>query len=358
MALITLVVFLTLIQSGVGYWWALGTSGLNVVLPDNIRKTFSSSICNRLTSINEKQKQLCREYPDLLPSIALGAKISIEECKHQFKSSRWNCPINRGSSVFGKILEKATRESAFIHAITSAGLVSAVTEACAQGRSAYCSCDRTYRRSPSSAGWKWGGCSRDVNFGLRYAERFVDATENGRKRSPRKDMNKHNNEAGRKTITQGLYRKCKCHGLSGSCELKTCWLNLPKFRLVGKKLKEKYDSAHEMRIVMKTKKGKPKYKKLKPKYKEYSKPTTLDLIYYEKSPNFCSLDTRLGSAGTSGRECNITSSGFDGCEQMCCGRGYDFKAVIVTKSCNCKFVWCCSVRCQKCTAIRKVYTCR
>ena len=92
----------------------------------------------------------------------------------------------------------ATRESAFIHAITSAGLVSAVTEACAQGRSAYCSCDRTYRRSPSSAGWKWGGCSRDVNFGLRYAERFVDATENGRKRSPRKDMNKHNNEAGRK----------------------------------------------------------------------------------------------------------------------------------------------------------------
>ena len=85
---------------------ALGTSGLNVVLPENIRKTFSSSICNQLTSINEKQKQLCREYPDLLPSIALGAKISIEECKHQFKSSRWNCPINHGSSVFGKILEK------------------------------------------------------------------------------------------------------------------------------------------------------------------------------------------------------------------------------------------------------------
>ena len=85
---------------------ALGTGSLNIVIPENIRSTSSSSICSKLTSISEKQRKLCREFPDLLPSVALGAKISIEECKHQFQSSRWNCPVNDGSSVFGKILEK------------------------------------------------------------------------------------------------------------------------------------------------------------------------------------------------------------------------------------------------------------
>lgn len=41
---------------------------------------------------------------------------------------------------------------------------------------------------------------------------------------------------------------CKCHGVSGSCSLKTCWLQLADFRRVGEFLKEKYDSAAAMRI--------------------------------------------------------------------------------------------------------------
>ena len=53
---------------------------------------------------------------------------------------------------------------------------------------------------PPYSGWKWGGCSRDVSFGLRYSERFVDATEDGRKKTARKDMNRHNNRAGRQVI--------------------------------------------------------------------------------------------------------------------------------------------------------------
>lgn len=37
--------------------------------------------------------------------------------------------------------------------------------------------------------------------------------------------------------------KCRCHGLSGSCSLKTCWLALPDFRHIGAYLKRKYDVA-------------------------------------------------------------------------------------------------------------------
>ncbi len=83
----------------------MGTQGLNAV--QNLKITETVSICNSLQNISEKQKQLCKRYPDLLQSVALGAKISIEECKYQFKDTRWNCPvINDGTSVFGKILEK------------------------------------------------------------------------------------------------------------------------------------------------------------------------------------------------------------------------------------------------------------
>lgn len=37
--------------------------------------------------------------------------------------------------------------------------------------------------------------------------------------------------------------KCRCHGISGSCELKTCWRSLPTFDTIGNYLKSKYISA-------------------------------------------------------------------------------------------------------------------
>lgn len=36
---------------------------------------------------------------------------------------------------------------------------------------------------------------------------------------------------------------CKCHGLSGSCTLRTCWRKMPSLRDVGNRLKEKFDGA-------------------------------------------------------------------------------------------------------------------
>lgn len=37
--------------------------------------------------------------------------------------------------------------------------------------------------------------------------------------------------------------KCRCHGVSGSCALTTCWRTLPSFSVVGDYLKRKHDSS-------------------------------------------------------------------------------------------------------------------
>jgi wingless-type MMTV integration site family protein 5 len=65
---------------------------------------------------------------------------------------------------------------------------------------------------------------------------------------------------------------CKCHGVSGSCSLKTCWQALPPFREVGKRLKDRYDGAVEVKF---NKRG----TRLTRKNRRHNKPTKNDIIY-------------------------------------------------------------------------------
>lgn len=46
-----------------------------------------------------------------------------------------------------------------------------------------------------------------------------------------------------------LRTDCKCHGVSGSCAMKTCWKSLPPFRLVGDTLMRKYNKARLVAAV-------------------------------------------------------------------------------------------------------------
>lgn len=97
-------------------------------------------------------------------------------------------------SQISELLFLATRESAFVHAIASAGVAFAVTRACAEGSATICGCD-TRHKGPPGEGWKWGGCSEDVEFGSMVSREFADAREN--RPDARSAMNRHNNEAGR-----------------------------------------------------------------------------------------------------------------------------------------------------------------
>lgn len=44
-------------------------------------------------------------------------------------------------------------------------------------------------------------------------------------------------------VQSEMRQECKCHGMSGSCTVKTCWMRLPNFRLVGDNLKDRFDGA-------------------------------------------------------------------------------------------------------------------
>ena len=74
--------------------------------------------------------------------------------------------------------------------------------------------------------------------------------------------------------------------------------------------------------------------------------------------DYLSICFLSGSLGTAGRECNSTSLGPDGCDIMCCGRGYDTHTVTQTNKCDCKFHWCCYVQCRECQEQVDVHTCR
>jgi wingless-type MMTV integration site family protein 9 len=44
-------------------------------------------------------------------------------------------------------------------------------------------------------------------------------------------------------VKSGLKTTCKCHGVSGSCAVRTCWKQLSPFHDTGRLLKFRYDTA-------------------------------------------------------------------------------------------------------------------
>ena len=88
----------------------------------------------------------------------------------------------------------ACRETAFIYALMSAAVTHSVSRACSEGAIESCTCDYS-QRGPSGSDWEWGGCSDNIQFGVKFSREFVDAGEKGR--DIRYMMNLHNNEAGR-----------------------------------------------------------------------------------------------------------------------------------------------------------------
>lgn len=61
--------------------------------------------------------------------------------------------------VTSKSKQLGSREKAYVHAITSAGVAYAITKACSRGELNECSCDNKMQRKQAKKNWQWGGCS-------------------------------------------------------------------------------------------------------------------------------------------------------------------------------------------------------
>ncbi|KAI1237259.1 hypothetical protein IHE44_0014518, partial [Lamprotornis superbus] len=305
-----------------------------------------NSICRKTKRLAGKQAELCQLEPEIVQEVAKGTKLGVRECQYQFRFRRWNCTSH--SKYFGKILQQDIRETAFVYAITAAGVSHAITQACSMGELLQCGCELTRSRAPPSptagpgtegTAWEWGGCGDDVQFGYEKSQQFMDAKNKKGKNDIRALIDLHNNEAGRLAVRSYMRTECKCHGLSGSCTLRTCWRKMPHFREVGDRLLERFNGAFK---VMGGNDGKT----LIPVGDNIKPPDKQDLIYSADSPDFCSANRKTGSLGTRGRVCNSTAMDTSGCDLLCCGRGHRDETVVLEENCLCRFHWCCVVQCR------------
>ena len=64
-------------------------------------------LCGSIPGLVPKQLRFCRNYVEIMPSVAEGVKIGIQECQHQFRGRRWNCTtVTDNLAIFGPVLDK------------------------------------------------------------------------------------------------------------------------------------------------------------------------------------------------------------------------------------------------------------
>ncbi|XP_004384888.1 protein Wnt-9a [Trichechus manatus latirostris] len=306
--------------------------------------------CDRL-KLERKQRRMCRRDPGVAETLVEAISMSALECQYQFRFERWNCTLE--GRYRASLLKRGFKETAFLYAISSAGLTHALAKACSAGRMERCTCDEAPDLENREA-WQWGGCGDNLKYSSKFVKEFL-----GRRSSKdlRARVDFHNNLVGVKVIKAGVETTCKCHGVSGSCTVRTCWRQLAPFHEVGKHLKHKYETALKVGSTTNEATGEagdisPPRGRAPGTGSSDPLPRTPELVHLDDSPSFC-LAGRF-SPGTAGRKCHREKN----CESICCGRGHNTQSRAVTRPCQCQVRWCCYVECKQCTQREEVYTCK
>ena len=159
---------------------------------------------------------------------------------------------------------------------------------------------------------------------------------------------------------------CRCHGISGSCAVRTCWRELPTYYQVGDILKQKYDDAIKVSVDRNRASRLVYYD---PVRSTHYIPSENSLVYLQETANYCLSEQNF----TLNREClpqamldaqrrgevkvSSVEQYFPPCESFCCNGEYVEKTIVRTETCNCRFVWCCDVICQTCVVNTTKYLC-
>ncbi|XP_064866172.1 protein Wnt-9b-like [Oncorhynchus nerka] len=123
--------------------------------------------CEQMT-LARRQKRLCRREPGLAETLRESVRLSLLECRYQFRNERWNCSLDgRGS-----LLKRGFKETAFLLAVSSAALSHALAKACSSGRMERCTCDDSPGIQHREA-WQWGVCGDNLKYSTKFLKKFL-----------------------------------------------------------------------------------------------------------------------------------------------------------------------------------------
>uniref|UniRef100_A0AC35TIR4 Protein Wnt n=1 Tax=Rhabditophanes sp. KR3021 TaxID=114890 RepID=A0AC35TIR4_9BILA len=306
-------------------------------IPDKLLQGCTQDI---LQSGNFRQFQMaCRSYPFLAVSAYEGIQEAMNHCRQELRFQTWDCSVSGTILHEPSILRYGYKESAYLWALSAAGASWGVASACAQGWLDECKCVES-NANPDQQNWEWSGCTYGVQFGIVASRKLL--TRTGNIKLPLKRLEKHNLKAGRLAVKKTLISSCKCHGVSGSCQQKTCWKKTADLREITRYLTEKY---HKAKRVL----------------SEDSKPKSADLIYLEPSPDICSsMHNHLQQRRSLPRVCNWrneTHSEGD-CSRLCCGRDFRVSHEVLKYKCDCKLTRYFQLHCNECLSHVWISTCR
>ncbi|XP_061835287.1 protein Wnt-9a [Nerophis lumbriciformis] len=351
------------------YFGLTGNEPLSILplnsLPDENVGRAHYKLCDRL-KLEKKQRRMCRRDPGVAETLREAITMSALECQYQFRFERWNCTLEGRHRA--NILKRGFKETSFLYAISSAGLTHAMAKACSAGRMERCTCDEAPDLENRKA-WQWGGCGDNLKYANKFVKDFLGKRSNKDLRA-RVDM--HNTNVGLKVIKAGVETTCKCHGVSGSCTVQTCWRQLMPFHEIGKQLKQRYETSVKVGSSTNEATGEgdisasgraqhqqQQQQQQTPQHPHHHMsglsdqiPRTMDLLHIEDSPSFCRPSKY--SSGTAARKCYKDKN----CDAICCGRGHNTQSREVTRPCQCQVRWCCYVECKQCTQREEVYTCK
>uniref|UniRef100_A0A8C4QHH4 Protein Wnt n=1 Tax=Eptatretus burgeri TaxID=7764 RepID=A0A8C4QHH4_EPTBU len=303
--------------------------------------------CERLKLSGERWR-LCRRDPGVAETLLAA-----------LRGDRWSCELSERHRQ--NLLKRAFRETAFLFALSAAGLAHAVARACSRGRLERCTCDEAPGLRNRQA-WQWGGCGDNLRYGAKFARTFLLHGEASK--DLRAGIDRHNTRVGIKVVRRGMQTTCKCHGVSGSCTVRTCWRQLAPFTEMGRSLKQRYDvavkvlsmtneAAGERTIARSRRRPREQRGQRRPKISDGAlTPRGIDLVYVEDSPSYCRASRY--SPGTANRSCQKGRN----CDSICCGRGYNTRVSSVHKPCQCQVHWCCYVQCEQCLHREETYSCK
>ncbi|XP_057300798.1 protein Wnt-4-like [Hydractinia symbiolongicarpus] len=315
--------------------------------------------------LNAKQRGICRHKTNFMDSVSSGAADTISSCRTLFQEDSWNCYNILKAPHFDYNINNATKESAFVHALSAAALAYHVATDCASGKIANCRCPTRYQGGvtelpnvPGKVILHSRACPQVYEKGIHFARKFLSPGEKKLQKVAKKSpyragqlkIAEHNREVGYKVFRTEKYKyiKCGCRGNTGSCPIKTCYQSIDYFPVMAKEIRKRYDEASRVAIDKKT-------GALTPTNRIDEIVPEQELIYSDNSLKKCS--TKKARTDMRYRRCSLDPNAKDYCKKMCCDGKHKPTEIVVAVQCSCKFVYCCRVDCQWCNHKKMVQIC-